>query len=197
MSPFVESIKAEKGILFNMDYHNQRFNQTRLEAFGIEEKLDLRSVIPAEKSMSGLFKCRVIYLAEIIETIFEPYQMKKINTLKLVYDDNIDYHLKSTDRKDLQLLYEQRESCDDIIIIKHGFVTDSFSANLIFNNGNEWHTPSKPLLEGTKREKLLREGKIKSKIIRVDDISDYQKVGLINAMIEPGEILMPVENIHK
>jgi len=42
-------------------------------------------------------------------------------------------------------------------------------------------TPSTPLLRGTKREKLIREGIIIEKKIHIDSLSDYKRIFLINA----------------
>jgi len=85
------------------------------------------------------------------------------------------------------------EICDDIIIVKNGFVTDSFAANILFLDGVQWITPTTPLLNGTKRQFLLDQGIIAEKEIREEDIRTYQKVGLINAMIDFDE--MPVIDI--
>ncbi|MFP4059309.1 MAG: aminotransferase class IV [bacterium] len=196
MYPFVESIKAKNGELFNMTYHNRRFNRTRSGIFGIEAAMNLESIIPAEKSRGGLYKCRVIYLEEIIEIEFQPYYKKSVNTLRVVHDNIIDYTYKSADRKLLNLLLARKENADDIIIVKNNLVTDSFSANLVFWNGEEWHTPERPLLRGTKREKLLDERIIKEKNIGVEDILNYQKVSLINAMIDLEEIIVPIERVR-
>ncbi|HET6559925.1 MAG TPA: aminotransferase class IV, partial [Prolixibacteraceae bacterium] len=83
--------------------------------------------------------------------------------------------------------------CDDIIIIKNGYVTDSFTANLLFFDGGRWFTPTTPLLKGTKRQWLLEKGFIVEKEIREENIPAYSKVGLVNAMIEMEE--MPVVDI--
>jgi 4-amino-4-deoxychorismate lyase len=47
------------------------------------------------------------------------------------------------------------EGCDDIIIVRNGFVTDASYANLIFRKGDEWFTPATFLLAGTMRAFLL------------------------------------------
>ncbi|MBN1984735.1 MAG: hypothetical protein JW761_00460, partial [Prolixibacteraceae bacterium] len=45
-----------------------------------------------------------------------------------------------------------------------------------------WWTPDTPLLEGTQRERLLKQGKIRVCRITPENLSKYIKVGLINAM---------------
>jgi 4-amino-4-deoxychorismate lyase len=60
----------------------------------------------------------------------------------------------------------------------------------LFFDGTNWYTPTAPLLKGTKRQYLLDEGIISEWEIREEDIPGYQKVGLINALIDFEE--MPV-----
>lgn len=84
---------------------------------------------------------------------------------------------------------------EELIIVKNGIITDTSYANLVFYNGKEWHTPSRPLLQGTKRQKLIDEGKIKEREIRVHDLKKFTKCSLINAMLDIGEIELPVNKI--
>ena len=73
---------------------------------------------------------------------------------------------------------------DDIIIVKDGLITDASYANLIFWDGENWFTPNTPLLKGVQREKLLKDGLIQEKEIKPSDLASYQKVALINAMLD-------------
>lgn len=196
MCPFVESLKLEDGKIQNLDYHTERLTRSRKEFYPEAEDINLESqlIIP-EKYKSGLFKMRVLYGRTIDKIEFEPYIFRTVKSLKVVHHESIDYHLKFTDRQILQELFAQRADCDDIIIIKNGFVTDSFAANLLFFDGDKWYTPTTPLLKGTKRQFLLDRGFIAEKEIREEDIKTYQKVGLINALIDIEE--MPVVSVEQ
>lgn len=108
---------------------------------------------------------------------------KSVRSLKLVSSDAIGYAHKYEDRKVLDELYNQREKCDDIIIVKNGFITDASYANLIFRKGAEWFTPATFLLAGTMRAFLLDSNQIKSTEIRAGDITKYDSCKLINAML--------------
>ena len=55
---------------------------------------------------------------------------------------------------------------------------------MAFYSSGLWYTPLKPLLRGTTRQKLVDEGKIIEKEIRVEDLKNYSKVALMNAMID-------------
>jgi 4-amino-4-deoxychorismate lyase len=86
-----------------------------------------------------------------------------------------------------------RADCDDIIIIKDGYVTDTSFSNLVFSEGEQLFTPSSFLLNGTKRQQLLRDGKIKEKEIKMADINKYSNVFLINSMADFIQINRVVE----
>jgi 4-amino-4-deoxychorismate lyase len=155
------------------------------ELFPEASAIDLRNKISIpENCSSGIFKVRVLYGQTIEKIEIEPYIFRTIQSLKVVHHESIDYHLKFTDRQILQELFSQRGDCDDIIIIKNGFVTDSFAGNLLFFDGENWVTPTTPLLRGTKRQFLIDQGIISEKEIREEDIRSYQKIGIINAMID-------------
>jgi 4-amino-4-deoxychorismate lyase len=94
----------------------------------------------------------------------------------------MDYRFKYTNRERLNLLFEQRGNCDDILIVKNGFITDSFIANVVFFDGRKWWTPDTPLLPGTQRARLIHEKKISVCPVTPDDLPKYEKAGLINAM---------------
>ena len=93
-----------------------------------------------------------------------------------------------------QLLNPEQEN-EEIIIVKDGLVTDSSYSNLVFRQGNVWYTPSTYLLNGVKRQRLLQQEFIFEREIRPEDLDKYSKVSLINAMLDPGDISLPVDNI--
>ncbi|MDP3434128.1 MAG: aminotransferase class IV [Bacteroidota bacterium] len=197
MSPLLESLKLKDGIIENLNYHQDRLNRSMEELFPDAQKIDLAKEISIpENRKSGIFKIRVLYGQTIEEIEIEPYVFRSIQSLKVVHHESIDYHLKYTDRQILQELFTKRGDCDDIIIVKSGLVTDSFAANLLFFDGVKWLTPKTPLLIGTKRQFLIDNGIILEKEIREEDIRNYQKVGMINAMIDFEEMPeVPVEKV--
>lgn len=189
MSPLLESLKLKDGSIQNLNYHQNRLTRSMDELFPDAKKIDLAKEIPIpENCNSGIYKVRVLYGQTIEKIEIEPYVFRSVKSLKVVHHESIDYHLKYTDRQILQELFAQRGDCDDIIIVKNGLVTDSFAANLLFFDGEKWFTSEFPLLKGTKRQFLINNGIISEKEIREADIRSYQKVGLINAMIDFDEI---------
>lgn len=192
-----ETIRIEKGEPKHLSFHQDRINRIWLEAGYSGSAPDLGNSITVPKEFtSGLVQCTVEYNLEIAEIRFSPYTRKEIHTLQVVEDDAIDYHFKFRDRSRLDALCRKNKTYDDIIIIKNRMVTDSSMANLLFYTGSEWHTPSTPLLKGTTRERLMKEGSIREVPIRATDILSYKGCKLINVMRYPEEQeLIPAENI--
>lgn len=58
----------------------------------------------------------------------------------------------------------------------------------IGDDGEQWHTPSHPLLKGTHRQFLIDNGMMVEREIKTDELSRYTKIRLFNAMIHFGEI---------
>lgn len=146
--------------------------------------------------LKGLVKCRIIYSRQIEKIEFVSYQLPKIWSLKIIVDDEIEYNHKYFDRDQLDLLYRKKGNCDDILIVKNGLITDTWFANILFFNGKEWITPSKPLLKGTQRSKLLDQEAIKTADIRLDDLKYFKIARIINTMIRfEDEIEININNI--
>ena len=197
MSQFIESIKCENGRLANLAFHNLRFNQTRQKFFGAAP-LDLFSLVSIpEHAKNGIFKCRILYGSQITRIEFIPHVYRLINRLKLVHCNSINYRYKHSDRNMLLKLFEQREDCDDILIVKNGFITDSFSANVIFFDRDNWYTPNTPLLPGTRRAQLLKKGNLTAINITTADLKNFDSACLINAMQGMNETpLIPIKHIY-
>jgi len=199
MSRFIETIQLLQGKLQNLEFHQERFERTRLDALGLKSHPRLGEVIRVPPGLEeGILKCRVSYQKEIELIEFEPYQGQKVRSLKMVYSDSIDYRFKYADRSELEALFQQRGDCDDILVVKKACVSDSFYANVVFWDGKLWQTPDTPLLSGTMRESLLRKGLISECRITPQDLHRYQKIKLINAMNDlqnTSEISM--ESIHQ
>ena len=185
MSLLIETIKVTNGQYQNLFYHEQRMNKALRTLCGVTEYVDLEKFLSKHQPpRDGICKCRIVYDEDAMEVEFTPYQMKVIETLKVVEHDRINYEFKYADRKDIDRLFELRKGCDDILIVKRGMVTDSSYCNIIFRKGDHWVTPWSPLLKGTQRQKLIDSAVVEEDEIRLRDISSFDTWKLVNAMIE-------------
>ncbi len=181
---FSEAIKVKDGVFYNLAGHEARAARTSMHHFGCGIRLDLTSEMIPPDLRTGLVKCRVVYGKHGVESVeFTPYSFREIKTVAIVRDDTIDYTYKSTDRSRLNGLLKA-SGCDEIIIVKDGFVTDASAANLVLEDATGLYTPSTCLLSGTKRAALITAGTIRERDIRSEDLHNFSTIRLINAMIE-------------
>jgi 4-amino-4-deoxychorismate lyase len=199
MSLLFETISIRDGLKENLPWHQERLEICYREIFGKRPDFNLSEVIRIPKeAQHGHFRCRIDFEREIKKIEFQPYISKEINTLRLITDNDINYHHKFTDRSQLDKLFEMRDECDDILIVKNGFITDSSFANIIFRDGKHWLTPAEPLLPGTCRARLLDLGYISEAKIRVTDLSLFKEAKLINALRGINDSnSIPIRNIRE
>ena len=184
MSLLLESIKLKDGEFHNLFYHEQRMNRSLRLLCGEQEHFDLEKFLEKiQQPKQGLYKCRIVYDDYSKEVEFLPYSFKEIKTLRIIEHDRISYEFKYTDRKTLNRLFDLRKSCDDILIVKRGFVTDSSYSNIVFKKGQHWYTPWSALLKGTMRAYLLERNLIREEEIRIEDLGAFEHFKLINAMM--------------
>ena len=124
-----------------------------------------------------------MYTQKLEEVSFQAYHIRPIHSLQVV-NGQLDYSLKYEDRSILNKLFAQRGNCDDVLIVKEGYVTDGSYTNLAFFDGQNWWTPTTPLFQGIQRQALLAKGIIQEKVIFEQDIYSYKKVKLFNAMMD-------------
>jgi len=199
MSLLFETIRICDGVLQHAGWHERRMNRSRLGIWPGADKLNIGEgfVVPPG-FRQGEARCQIRYDREIREITFSRHEKRTILSLKLVPDDTIDYHLKFSDRRQLETLLSLRGACDDIIIVKNGLLTDTSFSNIILFDGVRWITPATPLLPGTCRERLLSEGKITEGDILPGDLENFMGVKLINALREPSEEMMiPMSQIFR
>jgi 4-amino-4-deoxychorismate lyase len=182
MSLFFETIKIENATVQNSYYHNKRLNRTIKENFSLCPNYDIRDYIALEPFHErGIFRCKLLYDTEIREITITPYKRRKYNSFYCIASD-MTYRYKSTDRSAIETLFAQKGSCDDIIILKDGLLTDTSIANIALFDGLHWYTPRTPLLEGTLRASLLAEKKIKTKDLDRKSLQKCTKFAIMNAM---------------
>jgi 4-amino-4-deoxychorismate lyase len=185
MSRFIETIRLQDSHFDNLDFHQLRMDESLREFYPSKPSIDLKEFlsscpIPAE----GLYKIRLVYDTEVQSVNISPYAIKKINSLRIIHDDAITYPYKFENRAGLNKVFELRENCDDIIIVKDDHLTDASYANLVFYRDGKWFTPSTYLLNGTLRRQLLAKEIIFEEEITIRDLTRYEKVKLINAMLQ-------------
>lgn len=193
----IETICCQGGQLQALPYHQARIKRSRAALFGDAEPLPLHELSVPGHARSGRFKCRLTYGREIEQVVFEPYAIRPVHSLLAMPADGLDYSFKYAERSAIQVLYEQRGTADDILMIQNGRLTDTSYANVALWDGAHWFTPAAPLLLGTRRAQLLDQNRIRLADIRLADLPRFRKIALFNAMMDLGEgPVLEVDAVH-
>lgn len=197
---FVETIKIKDGEAQAIAYHQERLERTIRHFFpslcNATSMPSLEELVAPTADMD-FYKARVVYGEQGVKAItYAAYAMREIRSLQVVENDAITYDYKSADRSSFNALVAQKGDCDEIVIVKHGLLTDTSFTNLAIYDGKHWITPKRPLLLGTKRAALLDKGIIQEADITLNDLRNAVKVSLFNAMIEFGEREVLIGNVR-
>jgi len=185
MCRFIETIRLEDGKFGSLSYHQTRMSRAMDEFYKDFPKIDLKEILSfCPMPTIGLHKVRLIYDNEIQSIQISHYNIREIKKLKIISDDSISYLHKFENRNELNNLFAQRKDADDVIIVRGNKITDASFANLVFKRNGKWFTPASYLLDGTMRQQLLDEQIIFEEEILANDLSKYEKVKLINAMLK-------------
>lgn len=196
MCRFIETIRVDGGKVVNLSFHIQRIVDTRRQVWGVEDGIDLEALTRSLPRVAGTAKLRFIYdAAQVYEPTCTPYVKRAVRSLKVVVDNEIAYGLKSEDRSRLNSLRNQRGQCDEVLIVKSGHITDTSYTNVAFFDGERWVTPATPLLPGTRRASLLASRQIVEDDIALNDLPRFSYMALFNAMMDLGEMVVPISQI--
>ena len=178
---YLETIKAVDGRVQNLKYHQKRLESV-LGTYVNPVMHNLTDIIKAPQN--GICRCRVVYDENSIAVEYIAYVKREVKSLKIIYNDEIEYSKKYENRKLIDELFALKDKYDDILIVRSGLVTDTSIANIAFYDGSHWLTPKRPLLKGTTRERYLENGKLIEQDIFVEDIKNFTGVALLNAMVD-------------
>lgn len=183
MSRFIETIRAENGLVQQLERHQQRMSRT-LEDHGLLTIPSLKDILnDISFPDSGRIRIRIEYGTNehmIIEQF--PYTRRMVRKIRMMHIAPPDYRYKYADRAWINAL-SSRSEADEILIIREGRITDVSIANIAFFDGRDWWTPDAPLLKGTERGRLIENGVIRETEIRVGDLGSFKGLRLMNAML--------------
>ncbi len=180
MSLLFETIKVFDKKAYNLKYHQIRMQKSIKRIFNKKRSFNLQKLITPPSR--DFYRCKIIYSDKIEDISFYEYYPRKIESFKLIKSD-IEYNYKFLNREEIDELFLQRGSCDEIIIVRNGKITDTSIANIAFFDSRRWITPKSPLLKGTTRARLLEKKKILARDIYIEEIKFMEKIAVMNALI--------------
>jgi 4-amino-4-deoxychorismate lyase len=199
MPLLVESLRADDGIYDSLEPHIRRMTNSCLQLFGMKEPPDLIAALTGPEGLTGpgRWKVRVLYDTRIHAVEAELYRPGSYNSAALVDGGRVAYPHKTVERVPLDALTRRAQAAgaDTALIVSGGLITDFTYANAAFFDGNDWYTPAHPLLQGTRRDRLLAQNRVQKADIPPSHLYRYLQVSPINAMLDLGEIVIDISNI--
>jgi 4-amino-4-deoxychorismate lyase len=181
--PFLESIRLYDGEVDLLALHQARVDKTRRLIYGEKNRLSITELLASlDLPGRGLYKIRMVYGRKAGRVDILPYEIAEINQLVLM-ETTRAYGLKRVERGWLDEPVKQLEDKSFPLFHSSGRIRDTNYCNVAFWNGSAWHTPLYPLLNGVRREHLLKAKVISPKDLFIDDLEDYQIARIFNAMI--------------
>jgi 4-amino-4-deoxychorismate lyase len=193
----IESIKLQNGVFQRLKLHQKRVNKAFEICFPGKNLFNLTELLCSGTfPQEGIYKCRIVFDENQQEIEILPYIRREIKSLKLV-DIQLDTsEFKPENRTEINAAFSKRETYDDVLLIRNGFITDTSYCNVALFDGENWFTPKFPLIYGVNRAELIQTGKIIEKEIPVSELRNYKQIALFNALIEFGEILLDIQSIQ-
>jgi 4-amino-4-deoxychorismate lyase len=179
----IETVRIQNGRVRNIKYHNQRCNYSRKVLFSSMDFIDLRKSIDPSSVKCPEVKCRISYDDVIRKVEYEPYVIRQIHSLQHIEIEDFAYSFKYKNREKLKEFFDQRGKNDDVLMLKRGYITDTYYANVALRKKGKWFTPMEPLLKGSNRERLLEKEIISASKIHIDQLHEFDAISIFNAMI--------------
>ncbi len=75
-------------------------------------------------------------------------------------------------------------------MVRNGLITDTSYHNIVIKTSDGLYTPTRPMLDGTMRARLLDKGIIKTRALTLRDLMSSQAIYLINALNPLGKVVI-------
>ncbi|HUE82562.1 MAG TPA: chorismate-binding protein, partial [Pyrinomonadaceae bacterium] len=190
----LESILLEDGEFFLLDLHLKRLHDSA-SYFGFRhqrsEVLEKLERLRLEHSI-GRWKVRLLLskegelMSEVLALQADDSQPLRVGLASDPIQSNHRFLFhKTTNRAVYEQALRARPDCDDVLLWnERGEITEATIANLVLPHGEDLWTPvlSSGLLPGVFREELLAKGKIRERVIRVQELQEAESFFLINSV---------------
>ncbi len=195
MYPFFETLRLERNGFQLLAYHQKRLNEVFAAFYPEAKPWDLKRLLQPVPRVETRTKCRFVYGREGYQIFYEPYTLRQIKRVKIV-EAIVRYPYKSTDRAEFEKYAALCGEGEMVVFSCDGYITDSLFSNVVFSDGKQWVTPTTYLLNGVQRRFCLEKRSIVEREITVGDLSRYTQIGFINAMVDLGELVLPLTAVE-
>lgn len=195
----LESIRIEYGFPVRLRYHHDRMvhaaralSLPEISFECLESRVgDALSGVPPV----GRYKLRLVYAKRLRSIEVTRYFPRVFRRAAIFLAGDLDYSHKFADRHELDA-YQARVGASTLaFFVRDGLLTDAWHANLLLRKNGQWYTPRLPLLPGVMRRSLIESKRVIPSDIESRDLCSFESVSPVNAMLEPGEITIPGDQI--
>lgn len=188
----LESLLLEDGEYFLLEKHIHRLSNSA-DYFGIpmnDEKVKAALLKYAKGYVNGRYKVRLLFSKnEEIELEAAPITNPNVPVKVKFANEPIDkenpfYYHKTTNRMGYNRFSKEERIYDLLLWNDSNELTEFMNGNVVLEmDGMLWTPPIKcGLLAGTYREFLIQTGKIKEKVLYVEDINRAESIWFINSV---------------
>lgn len=194
MRYLLETFCLLDGYLLNLSYHQERVNSSLQRDYNITHFIQaIKGTQEFVNAQNGKWRVSVTYSENGIESVrFIPYTHPMVSSLCPVEIKENFYKHKWADRTKFDEIKRELPKGVEPLFILDGQVTDTSFTNVVLEKEGELYTPRTYLLKGTKRSLLLDNSLIKEREVTYDSLALYDKVHLINAMLNPNELVIDI-----
>jgi 4-amino-4-deoxychorismate lyase len=203
-----ETIRIEHRQPQHLIWHVRRMQQTAATlGFALEPALSsvqsLENTILAEQPFpeaTPRLRCRLDYSPGEFRLHISPYTIKPISAIRLIDADQLSYRHKFTDRSPLDSGYPALDTSEEVLFVRAGQLIEGRYANLVVTLNHQLFTPADYLLAGTTRARLIANGQLTVADWPLTDLiaqPGFGGIGLINAMLDFGEVHLPAGLIRQ
>lgn len=200
MNPvLLETFCLQEGKLLHLPYHQERI------ALSLSRDLDITHFVKAiertpdfAKAQKGKWRASIIYSSKGIEMVrLTPYTPPRIIGFHPIEIEKNFYSLKWADRSRFEEIKQVLPIGVEPLFILDGKLTDTTFTNVVLEDGEgTLYTPTTYLLRGTKRTQLLERGILQEREVPYQSLFQYHRIHLINAMLDPGEVILNISTTH-
>ena len=184
-----ESLLLEDGEYFLLSRHLERLRDSAaFFGFVFDEEAITSALERVDTDVNGKVRL-TLWKDGRIETevsAIEPFERRRVALATQAVDSSDRFLFHKTTRRDFyNAQLAAHPDCDDVIFWnERGEVTESTIANVVVAVDGELCTPpvESGLLAGTFRNQLLAEGKVRERVITVEELRNASDIYLINSV---------------
>lgn len=199
MITLLETFCLLEGQPLNTPYHARRVALSVGSDAPLEPMLRaIQHQVQLQGSTPGRWRASVTYTPQtIIGVRLIPYSIPAINALCITPIAQNIYPLKLADRSPLDRYKKALPTGTEPLFVLDGRLTDTSFTSILLEREGALYAPTSYLLYSTKRQMLIDAARAIPAPVTLDSLHTYQRIHLVNALLDPGELTLAIpDQLH-